>query len=317
MSTSPAQSFDPVIVDVFGPTGPCVMNPAHPTIFWDDAAASRGDGVFETLMVRGGVVVKQERHEQRFVDSAALLDLPRPDIALWREAAEMAVARYREQVSPSGVGAGEEADGSGAGKEAAMRWVYSRGRESTGAATGWITVSPIAPSILHARERGVAVMTAQRGFRIDVSQHSPWALLGAKTLSYAANMAALREAKRRGFEDVIFLDEQGRVLEGPTSSVVVLRDGELLTPPRDLGILPGTTQAALFARAECVGLPTAAQVLSADDLAAADAVWLVSSVRIKARVTAIDGRPIRAAESAQRVIDQVESLLQLVAERGE
>ena len=86
--------------------------------------------------------------------------------------------------------------------------------------------------------------------------------MGAKTLSYAVNMAALRHARKQGADDVIFLSSDGRVLEGPTSTVLLAHveesgDGttvkRLITPQLDSGILPGTSQGALFHAAKAAG----------------------------------------------------------------
>ncbi|QNH95586.1 aminodeoxychorismate lyase [Corynebacterium anserum] len=283
---TPAQ----VIVDVLGAPEPQLCDPAEPMIFADDLAAVRGDGVFETLMLRNGEVHNLQRHATRFVTSAAMLDLGEPDLDRWLAATELAAEAFGASVGAP---------------EAALRWVYSRGRESTGQATGWVTVAPIAADVLTARQSGVKVMTAERGFRIDLSERSPWALIGAKTLSYAANMAALRYAKAHGLQDVIFVSDEGHVLEGPTSSVVVLRDNTLVTPPIEAGVLPGTTQAALFRVAEEQGWETAYEVLSVQDLIESDGVWLVSSVRVQARVTELDGHEMPRAECA----DEIEQMM--------
>lgn len=265
---------------------PEVVDPGSPLIYADDLAAVRGDGVFETLMLRDGQVRKLERHSRRFRNSAMMLNLPEPDIDQWHRATELAAHAFAETVGAP---------------EAALRWVYSRGRESTGQPTGWITVAPISPEVVRAREEGVDVMTAERGFRIDLSQRSPWALVGAKTLSYAANMAALRSAKERGYSDVIFISDEGHVLEGPTSSVIVVKGKTLLTPPTHAGILPGTTQAALFQIAEAAGWETAQQTLTVQDLLDSDGVLLVSSVRAYARVNSIDGHPIGETDNATEI----------------
>ena len=104
-------------------------------------------------------------------------------------------------------------------------------------------------------------------------------------------MAAVRHAHRHGADDVVFTSLEGRVLEGPTSTVVWAADGELRTPPLDTGILPGTTQARLFARAAEAGRPTAVLRGTVDDLHAADAVWLLSGIRGAAVVHTLDGVP--------------------------
>lgn len=275
-----------VKANVIAEPAPKLVDPATPLIYADDLAAVRGDGVFETLMLRNGAVHKMERHAKRFRRSAEMLNLPAPDIQLWERATNMAAEAFQRTVGAP---------------EAALRWVYSRGRESTGQPTGWITVAPVSPEVERTRAEGVEVMTAERGFRIDLSNSSPWALVGAKTLSYAANMAALRTAKERGFSDVIFISDEGHVLEGPTSSVIAVRGKTLLTPPTDAGVLPGTTQAALFQIAEQSGWGTDQYPLTVDELLLSDGVWLVSSVRAYARVKSIDGRSLKQPDCASEI----------------
>lgn len=272
------------VVDVLG--GGTLHDPDVPLLHADDLAAVRGDGVFETMMLRDGAVRNVDRHLARFRRGAATLGLPAPDAGRWLEATDLAARTW--------------GDG-----EAALRWVYSRGRESTGRPTGWITVLPVSDAVLRARREGVDAMTADRGYRIDLDERSPWVLIGAKTLSYAANMSALRHARERGFGDVVFLSDDGTVLEGPTSSVVVVRGRRMTTPPVGEGVLPGTTQAALFALAAGEGWEVDEEQLRVPDLLAADGVWLVSSVRGRARVRSLDGTVLPRPACA----DEVEALV--------
>ena len=69
-------SSSPVIY-VVEPYGGSVRrhNPALPLVYWDDAAVTRGDGVFETLLIRDGHPANLRRHLDRFQASARLLDL--------------------------------------------------------------------------------------------------------------------------------------------------------------------------------------------------------------------------------------------------
>lgn len=268
-----------VLVDVLSGPAPRAADPAAPFLYPDDLGAVRGDGVFETLLVRDGHLCNTRRHEDRFLSSARMLQLPAPDLDVWREGVRIALAEW------AGTGA--------AGGDAAMRWVYSRGRESTGRPTGYIMVTP-ATNVGAARDAGVRVMLAERGFTLDHGNRAPWALIGAKTLSYAANMAALRYAKEHGFDDVIFTSAEGNLLEGPTSTLVVVRGNELATPNPGEGVLAGTTQAALFDLAVERGWTCTAAPLTPESLHDADAVWLVSSVRIAVRVTSVDGKELNA-----------------------
>jgi 4-amino-4-deoxychorismate lyase len=145
------------------------------------------------------------------------------------------------------------------------------------------------------------VVTLGLGIPAGFRREAPWLLGGAKTLSYAVNMAAVRHAQRHGADDVVFTSLEGRILEGPTSTVVWAADGELRTPPLDTGILPGTTQARLFARAADAGWPTAVVPGTVPDLLAADAVWLLSGIRGAAVVRKLDGVALGDAGLTERV----------------
>src|SRR5690606_37196164 len=96
------------------------------------------------------------------------------------------------------------------------------------------------------RQTGVRVVTLDRGCDLDVAERAPWLLLGAKTLSYAVNMAALREARRRGADDAVFLSTDGFVQEAPTASLILRFGNRLVTPAPAGGILHVTTQLSVY-----------------------------------------------------------------------
>lgn len=245
-------------------------DPADAQVSALDLGATRGDGIFETLSIGDGHPQAIDHHLSRFAKSAAMLDLPAPDLQLWREVIIAAVAA----LDPA--------------PEAWVKTVLTRGVEGGTALSGW-AIGAHSADFSRDRTDGVRVVLLDRGYRHDVEQTSPWLLAGAKTLSYAINRAAVREAVRRGADDVIFVSSDGIVLEGPTSTVVYRRGDQLLTPGTGLGILDGTTQANVFRYAESRGLDTAFELTTPDILRASDAAWLVSSVRHFAPVRAIDG----------------------------
>jgi 4-amino-4-deoxychorismate lyase len=145
--------------------------------------------------------------------------------------------------------------------------------------------------VVRQREQGIAVVSLGLGVPAGFRAAAPWLLGGAKTLSYAVNMAAVRHAHAHGADDVVFTSVEGQLLEGPTSTVVWASRDTLHTPPLETGILEGTTMTRLFARATEAGWPTAITVGTVDDLHAAEGVWLVSGVRGAAMVHTLDGVP--------------------------
>jgi 4-amino-4-deoxychorismate lyase len=162
-------------------------------------------------------------------------------------------------------------------------------------------LAPVPTETRRQRAEGIAVVCLSLGIPAGFRATAPWLLGGAKTLSYAVNMAAGRHAHAVGADDVVFTSLEGRLLEGPTSTVVWAAGGALHTPPVETGILAGTTQARLFARAADEGWPTAVTTGTVADLHAADAVWLLSGIRGAATVTAIDGRPRGDGDLSHRV----------------
>lgn len=259
---------------VVGAAAFALVDPSQPQLSVLDLAATRGDGIFEAFSVTGGHAHAVDAHLRRFASSAAKLDLPAPDPAAWRAAIDAVVSTLDDQ------------------PELTIKTVMSRGVEGDPEArpTGWVYGWP-APDYTSARTTGIGVVVLDRGYRHDVEHTSPWLLAGAKTLSYAVNRSVLREAARRGADDVIFVSSDGYVLEGPTSSVLFRRGNSILTPGTGLGILEGTTQGDLFAWARGRGFETGFELLSPAELESADALWLVSSGRQAAPIRAVDGRP--------------------------
>jgi 4-amino-4-deoxychorismate lyase len=242
----------------------------------DDLGLLRGDGIFETILVVGGRPRELGPHLDRLARSARMLDLPEPDRAGWELAVRAAVDAWP------------------ADREMALKLVYTRGVDGDPEAkpTGFALGMDIEEKVIRARAEGVAAITLERGIEPGLAQRAPWLLLGAKSVSYAVNMAAVREALRRGASDVVFTTSGGAVFEGPTSTVVLASGRTLYTPPSTIGILPGTTQAALFRGAERAGWTVKVEPLRVDDLHGGDGVFLTSSVRKVTRVHTLDGKAL-------------------------
>ncbi|WP_346925706.1 aminotransferase class IV [uncultured Arthrobacter sp.] len=254
--------------------GAAVRVPAdQPVVTAFDLGLGRGDGVFESIAVVGAGAPHLPAHLARLARSAGLLELSDVGGTAWRALVDSVLAGWDP------------------GTDGVIRLFLTRGLGQGLPPTALAVLSPVPAEVVRQRTDGISVITLGLGVPADFRSHAPWLLGGAKTLSYAVNMAALRHAAARGADDVIFTSLEGQILEGPTSTVVWSADGVLHTPPLETGILPGTTMARLFARAADAGRPTAVTPGTADDLLAADAVWLVSGVRAAATVHTLDGVP--------------------------
>jgi 4-amino-4-deoxychorismate lyase len=275
--------------------GSGLADPAAPLVRVDDHGLLRGDGCFETVLVRrrpvpGGAgdragagdptPVHLDAHLARLARSAAALDLPPVDEAAWRLLVADVLVAGRDRVAD----------------EAVLKLLLTRGEAGAppgDPGTALATLGPVPTSIVRQRGAGLSVVGLTVGTVPGVHAVAPWLLGGVKTLSYAVNMAALREAARRGADDAVLLAADGSVLEAPTATVLWWAGDRLTTTPiAGTGVLPGTTQQALFAAAAAAGLVTGYDTVTVDGLAAADAVWLASSVRGVTPVHTLDGRPV-------------------------
>ena len=253
------------------PGGPVPADQPAVTAF--DAGLGRGDGVFESVAVVEGGTPHLAAHLERLRTSARLLALADPGEAAWRALVDAVLAQWPADV------------------EGVCRLFLTRGLGEGLPPTAIALLAEVPAETLRQRAEGISVVSLGLGIPAGFRAQAPWLLGGAKTLSYAVNMAAQRHAHSVGADDVVFTSVEGQLLEGPTSTVVWATGGTLRTPPLETGILAGTTMARLFARAADDGWPTAVTPGTVADLHAAEAVWLLSGVRGAATVHTLDGVP--------------------------
>ena len=239
-----------------------VVDPAEPVLRGDDEALVRGRAAFETLRVYGGTPFALAQHLDRLAGSAERLGLP-------------AVNRLElEELASQALHAAGVAD-------AVLRLFW------TPTPTSIALVSELPHHLDALRERGQRLISL-RGVRAD----EPWLLPGVKSTSYAVNMAAEAEAKRRGADDAVFVDGTGTVLEGPTTNIWWRRDRTLYTPALELGILAGVTRAAALELASGLEYELEEGLFPLAHLAGADEAFTTSSVREVMPVVEIDAAPI-------------------------
>jgi D-alanine transaminase len=131
-------------------------------------------------------------------------------------------------------------------------------------------------------ERGVACITAR---------DTRWARCDIKSVALLANVLLRQQAVEAGAGEIILLRD-GLLTEASASTVAVVIEGEIRTPPNSQQILPGTTRGLIEELADRHGLPRQATAVSEAQLRAADEVWLTAATRGVIAVTTLDGKPV-------------------------
>jgi 4-amino-4-deoxychorismate lyase len=257
-----------------GPGAAGVAAGAPPALDPLDLALVRGEAVFEAMRVYGGRPFRLDAHLARLAASAAAIDLPLP--AGLEDLAERAVA-------------------AAGGGDAVLRLICTKGPEGSGGGPAAFAIcTDIPASFEEERRRGLRLVLLTTATDPLVRAASPWLLAGVKTISYAVNMAAQREARARGADDAVLVGLGGELLEAPTANLWWRIADTLHTPSLDLGILAGITRAVLCDLASGLNLKVLDGVFTAEALAAADEAFLSSSTREIMPVVEVDGAPIAA-----------------------
>ena len=257
-------------------SGRGVVDPDDAVVACDDEGFARGRAAFETLRVYDGAPFRLAEHVDRLVQSAERIGLPAPDAVEVSDLAGLALAAVGSR------------DG-----DAVLRLYWTPGPPG-GEATAVALVSPVPDWIEPARKRGQRLVSLAFPAR-----SAPWLLPGTKSVSYATNVAAEAEAKRRGADDAVLVDLDGTVLEGPVTNVWWREGTRLLTPALELGILAGETRSALLELASSLGYETEEGIYGLDRLLGAEEAFTSSSVREVMPVAAVDDRAYASREAAE------------------
>jgi branched-chain amino acid aminotransferase len=111
--------------------------------------------------------------------------------------------------------------------------------------------------------------------------------------AYANSALAAQEARDRGFDEAIFLNEAGHVAEGSAMNLFMVREGRLVTPDPSSGILEGITRETVMTLArELLDVATDVRPVDRTELYVADEVFLCGTAAKIAPVVRIDGRPV-------------------------
>ncbi len=224
-----------------------------------DRALTHGLGLYETLKIVDGVPVFFDEHVARLERGIEALGLQRP----------CTVADLAEQVCRLS----EASD------------------VPNGACRVLVTAGPPdgKPNLLIKVEvrvfpdRPLRVI-AFRGVRVSAQ---------FKAMTVMQSHLAQQAAAAAGADDAILVDDEGRIFEGATSNVFILRGGGMATTPAEGAILPGVMRAEVEKVAHEAGIPVVEAYGRVTELRPDDGMILTSSVRGIVSVESVDGRQLR------------------------
>jgi branched-subunit amino acid aminotransferase/4-amino-4-deoxychorismate lyase len=254
-------------------SGRGLVDPREPVVQADDEAVLRGRAAFETLRVYGTRPFRLEHHLERLASSSRSIGLPPLD----RAELERLAALVLDQPGT---------------EDAVLRLVWTAG-PADGTPTALAMLSEIPAWMDETRARGARALSL-----LGVRATAPWLLPGVKSTSYAVNMAAEAEAKRRGADEAVFVDPDGVVLEGTVTNVWWRVGDTLRTPSLDLGILAGVTRAAVQDLAASQGYAVEEGAYPLSDLVAGDEAFTSSSVREIMPLVEMDGHSLERGPAA-------------------
>jgi branched-chain amino acid aminotransferase len=250
-----------------------LVGESEPALSVLERGLTLGDGVFETMLAAGTKLFRAEEHLKRLAQGAELFAIELPS-------EEHVLAAMQDTLSANKLPAG------------VVRLTVSRGPDpgrgldvpSGLAPTIIVRVSPLQPGTAGQRGVTAVISTVRRNEKSPLSR--------VKSLSYADNVLARLEARRRGADDAILLNTAGEVCCACAANLFVLSGKTLATPPLDSGALPGVTRRSVVEVAAARGLSVREATVLPDDLWAADEVFLTNTVMGVVGLTSLDDRPI-------------------------
>jgi branched-subunit amino acid aminotransferase/4-amino-4-deoxychorismate lyase len=273
------------------------LDPGEATVSVFDRGFLYGDSVYETLRTAGGRPVEMLRHLDRLRRSGAGIGLEVP----------FADAVLRAAVAETHAASGNA--------DSYVRIIVTRG-------TGPLMLDPrvstsplLVVLVQELKLPAPALYEAGLSVRIvDVHKISARSLDPTlKTGNYLNSIQALRQAAESAAEDAILCSPAGHVAEGATSNVFMVRDGELLTPSLQTGLLEGITRALVIALAGELGIACSEATIWPDELRAADEVFLTSSVRGPMPVSTLDGQRLAVGPVTRRIMARYQAYIDAVA----
>lgn len=227
-----------------------------------------GDGVFDTILAVDGQLIHPQLHFIRIREHAGILGIKLPPAA----SAEILEETANELLKINDFRTGRYA----------VNTLVTRGSGARG------LLPPDDPN----------VQVAMRASRVPdefppvkaiisetVRRNEGSPLSRIKSINYGDNILALNEARRKGANEAIMLNNAGNVACSTVGNIFVIIGDRILTPPLSDGVMDGITR-KLFMEENKVEEKS----LKAQELRAADGIYIANSIRGVTAVSTLDDK---------------------------
>lgn len=233
-----------------------IVSAADATLAAISSASLYGRGVFTTLAVNNSRPFQWDKHWQRLVEHAARLGV---DISEYEEdtvySALIDLLRQNETSSA-------RARITFFDETSSSVWTFENFRRS---------------SLLITTDDARQHSHELRLTRSKYAANSASPLAGIKSCNYLENVLALEEAKAKGFDEAVRLNERGEVTSATMANIFWINNGEIFTPSLETGCLAGTTRTLVIEIANEMGYEVSTLGEGFDEFIRADEVFLTSS----------------------------------------
>ncbi|MCM2321982.1 MAG: aminotransferase class IV [Oligoflexia bacterium] len=258
-----------------------ILKPEEAKVSVFDRGYLYGDSLYEVARTYNGAFFRLDEHLARLEKSAQLC----------RMVLSQSTADYKREILRTAKAFWEKSPG----VELYCRIIVSRGEGRIGLGLSSLTSPTLYTIYLLPLEEPTADKI-QKGLSLQLSprwRNPPKALPAAMKSGNSLNsLLTYLEATADGYDDALLCDFEGAVAEGTSFNIFYVKNGMLITPSTDIGILAGITRDLLVQLARRQGLRVREVRFPASRLFEADEVFATSSMKEVYPVTRIDGKPV-------------------------
>jgi len=267
----------------------------------DDHGFLYGYGLFETMRTYNGKYFLLNRHIERLKSSAEVIGLARKlkDINLEKACRDtlkvngIKDARVRVTVTNGAV--------------TALPWIDSGGKP-----TVLVTTRPYTPFSKEKYSDGFKAGIA------SVRRMKQSVFSAMKSINYLLNVVSRMEAATKGWDETILLNDEGYIAEGGGSNIFFAREGRLITPALNSGIIPGVTREVVIELAGSLGISISEGPVGIGVIKKCDEIFMTNAmIEIMPVTTVCDNEGNTVTISGGKAGQITQKLMQAYRERVE